>query len=234
MLGRATLFTLAATIAVAVPALANAQNEGRARAYAQEHNVPVRIVKTGAPNRPVRRAFVPILSPAHLASFQRTYGSEHGGVTLNFDGGTHLMLSLQPGDVYFWARNRIDLRQHYDVHRPTGGRTLALRLDGALAHLQGWLAQRIQPGDQLYCDNVGNCMEWLPNAEVGPGLPLFHHLGLRRSHDGPNMRAKLMHAANDLVDVIGVHVENVGQFEAMSEAQLLLAPPAGGLDDAAR
>ena len=76
-------------------------------------------------------------------------------------------------------------------------------------------------------------MRWLPNAGVGPGQSLFHLLGIHRTLDGPNMRAKLTHAANDLVDVIGVHVADVEAFNAMTEAALLMKPPASGVDDAA-
>jgi hypothetical protein len=77
-------------------------------------------------------------------------------------------------------------------------------------------------------------MEWLPNAEVSPGKALFHEMGVRRSKDGGNMKAKLLHAGNRQVEVVGCFVANANTFNTMTNEQLLGPPPAGGVGDAAR
>jgi hypothetical protein len=110
-----------------------------------------------------------------------------------------------------------------------GGYIIAVNLQGdRIKHLANWLAGR---GIQAY---PGNCMEWLPNAEVAPNKPLFHELGIHRSKDGPNMKAKIIHAANACVEVVGVFVNDAASFNTMTNEQLLGNPPASGVEDAAR
>jgi hypothetical protein len=78
-------------------------------------------------------------------------------------------------------------------------------------------------------------MMWLTNAPVGKDgqeKALFHDLGLKRSRDGNNMHAKVMHAGNQRVGVIGIHVTSIEQFNQMTEAQLLGALPQGGIEAA--
>jgi len=215
----------------AAPAIASAQQgSGRGRAFAKQRGLPVRVIEAGTAERRVRREVVPLTSAEHYAEFQQTFGRAAGGLTLHYDGDTHMMLALDPGDIYLWGVNHRGESSYlsYGVFNPNGARTMAVRLDG-VDHLHAWMASGA--GVPL-CR--GNCMEWLPNAEVAPGEILFHRLGLRRSRDGRNMRAKIIYAANDRIDVIGVHVPNVEAFEAMSDADLLGRPPAGGVDDAAR
>jgi hypothetical protein len=44
----------------------------------------------------------------------------------------------------------------------------------------------------------------------------------------------LIHGANEHVDVIGVHVDSVEEFNGMSDRELAGKPPSGGTEDAAR
>jgi len=58
---------------------------------------------------------------------------------------------------------------------------------------------------------------------------------IRRSKDGRNMKAKILHGANNAsVDVVGVFVQIAVQFNTMNEQLLLDPPPAGGIADALR
>jgi hypothetical protein len=147
-------------------------------------------------------------------------------------------MALKPDDAYLWARNQNrqgaphgDLRYMYNVHAG-GGYLMGVDVSD-LGHLKGWLAAREAPGDRLFCN--GNCMEWLGNAVTGPdGLMLFHDLGLKRSMDGPNMKAKLLHGANARLRAVGVTVHSVAEFEAMSDADLLGPAPAAGVEEAIR
>ncbi|MCC6747807.1 MAG: hypothetical protein IT371_09130 [Deltaproteobacteria bacterium] len=208
------------------------------QAYARANGFPTKVVQCGSPNRPVQRVFVPI-TPQSWNDFMTRFTSGRGYAALNFDGGSHLAMALQPNDCYLWARNYNgtvpglgDYRANYMAHRGLGYVFPIDLQGGRLEHLSAWLGARANPNDGLY--RGGNCMEWLPNAEVGPGQALFHLLGLKRSRDGRNMKAKLLHAANANVQVVGYHVYDLASFNNLGVNELLGPPPAGGALDAAR
>ena len=209
----------------------------RAQTYANAHDFPIRVVEAGSENRRVRRAFVPITEETFQA-FSEHFTSEDSLVLRFTANNNHLVMALKPGDNYLWARNYIGERQGLGDYRNMynsfsgGGYTMAVRMTRGVEHLRNWLGQRADPNDQLYCK--GNCMEWLPNAEVAENRAFFHELGIRRSRDGRNMKAKLLHAATEVVDVIGVHVENIEAFNQLSNDDLIGPPPSGGTEDAAR
>ncbi|MBW2737150.1 MAG: hypothetical protein JRH20_32620, partial [Deltaproteobacteria bacterium] len=79
-----------------------------------------------------------------------------------------------------------------------------------------------------------NCMYWLPSAKVGPGKKdhLFTKLGIKRSLDGVQMAAKLLHSANKRVEVVGVTVKDVSHFDQLTPAQLLGVEPKKGVEGA--
>ncbi len=208
-----------------------------ASAYASANGYPIREARLGTADRPVTRMFVPILSDADAAAFEQRFGADNGGVTLRWvpDSSGHLSMALHPGDLYLYglnynnnAGNTGDLRNMYS-HHSRRGYSFAVRLGPArVAYLKNFLANN---KEQL---NGGNCMEWLPSAPVADGEMFFHAVGINRSRSGHNMRAKLIHAANELVHVVGVHVGSVEEFNALQDADLLRAPPSGGIEDAAR
>jgi hypothetical protein len=214
----------------------------KAEAFIKTHKLPSKLVKAGPADRKVPRLFFPVL-PNQFDKFVTAFGEKGGGVIIrNTESNEHLAIALKAGDAYLWARNQNgkrdnngyhgDLRQQYMDHSG-GGHIMAVDLKPAeLKHLKGWLAARERANDQLFCN--GNCMEWLPNAEVGRGTPLFHALGITRSRDGRNMKAKLLHGANDKLRVVGVPVDSIEEFKQMSAADLLGNPPAGGIDDTVR
>ncbi|MCC6750424.1 MAG: hypothetical protein IT371_22360 [Deltaproteobacteria bacterium] len=197
-----------------------------AQSYAQQHALPSRWVDAGPAHRRTRRLFVAV-TPQSFANFEGRFHSPNGYVGLCYTAN-HLWMGVEPGTCYAWGRNS---PEHVAYYRwEDGAHFFPVDLAGQkIQHLLGWLAPR--RNTPLYS---GNCMEWLPNAEVAPNLPLFHLFGIRRSKDGPNMRRKIVHAANGTVDVVGMCVRDAATFNAMSDAQLLGAPPSGGTDDAAR
>ncbi len=94
--------------------------------------------------------------------------------------------------------------------------------------LKGFLTK--EEKTPTYCG--GNCMRWLPNATTGKDRTLFHDLGIKRSIDGTNMTAKILHAGNHRVGVIGVHVTSLEQFSKMTDQQLMGPLPKGGIEAA--
>jgi hypothetical protein len=241
VLSLALLFQLAAHSA---SAQGNAQQQ--AQEYAQEHGFQVKQVTAGTPQRPISRTFVPI-TPQSYPAFLRRFNSTRGFVQLVFNNGNnHMVMGLKPptaegkpADCYLWARNYNgtvqgigDYRNMYMSHN-NNGYCMSLALpNNKLSHLTNWLNARANPQDNLY--RRGNCMEWLPNAEVSPNRPLFHDLGIRRSKDGRNMKAKLLHGANNQIGVVGMFVPDANTFNTMTNEQLMGPPPAGGIADAMR
>jgi len=227
-------------------AQAQSPSQRQAQEYAQQNGFTFKQVTAGNEARRVTRLFVPV-TPQSYGSFLERFCDSKGYCHLNFNNGNnHMAMGLkpavngQPTDCYLWARNYNgstagigDYRNMYMSHN-NGGYIIPVNLAGPkVQHLSQWLAARANPQDNLY--RQGNCMEWLPNAEVAPGRALFHEMGIRRSKDGRNMKAKILHGANNAtVDVVGVFVQTADQFNTMNEQQLLGPPPAGGIADALR
>jgi hypothetical protein len=227
--------------------------KAEALAYAKEHGLPTRTVTAGPAQRPAERLFVPILREG-WEEFHQRFSAKNGGVILRYTerangaypaqpvegpgdvANQHLAMAIEPQDNMFWGGvnlNGSDRRNtiNHWWHRAHGhgGFVMAVDLEEHLPHLRSFIAGSNREGN---CGN--NCMEWLPNAEVAPGEALFHALGITRSKHGPNMKAKLLHAANSRLEVVGVPVGTIEEFNALTREQLLGAPPAGGVEDAAR
>jgi hypothetical protein len=227
--------------------------KAEALAFANEHGLPTKVVIAGPAHRQVERLFVPILREG-WEEFHERLSARNGGVILRYTerangayppqpvegpGDTanhHLAMAIEPKDNLFWGGinlNGSDRRNtiNHWWHRAHGhgGFVMAVDLEDHLPHLRNFIAGSNREGN---CSN--NCMEWLPNAEVAPGQALFHELGITRSKDGANMKAKLLHGANARLEVVGVPVGSVEEFNAMTRDQLLGAGPAGGLEDAVR
>ncbi len=224
---RARVLDIVGHGAVDVADLQPREREAHAAAtdYVTARGYPIRTVRLGTADRPVTRMFVPILSEADQLEFERQFGPDAGGVTLRWvaDETGHIALVLKPGSSYLWGKSHGGYREHN-----LGGYSFAVRLGAArVAHLTNFVANNTAP-------NAGSCIEWLPNAPVAENEMLFHVLGINRSRSGPNMRAKLIHAANDLVHVVGVHVGSLEAFNALQDSEMLRPPPSGGVEDAAR
>ncbi len=221
-----------------------------AQAYTARAGTAPRVVVTGPEQRRVNRVFVPVL-PSTFEEFHELFTEKNGAVILRYSPAfpngqvdNHLALAVQAKDTLFWDglnHNGTDPRvgPHqtpapngtWRYHGP-GGRMVVARLDEKLAYLKNsYLAPRSYPNPT---PKTKNCVEWLPSAEVGPGEGLFHLLGISRSHTSNNMVAKLIHAANDRVELVGVSVQSLEEFQKMSDQELTGPPPAGGVEEAAR
>jgi hypothetical protein len=124
--------------------------------------------------------------------------------------------------------------------QPTAGHLVSLALDAA--EIQGLNAfydangyqeawRTNHPGGEIGREA---CMWWLMHAEVGNNVPLAHALGVTRSRAPENLFKKLLHAGNDRVGPIGVPVNTIEEFNAMTDEHLMGPPPAGGAADAIR
>jgi len=244
--GMTRLGVLLALASMCGAAWAQSPSQRQAQEYAQQHGFSVKQIAAGTDARRVTRMFVPVTQQTYC-SFLERFSDGKGYCHLNFNNGNnHLAMGLKPPvnnqatDCYLWARNYNgsvanigDYRNMYMAFN-AGGYIIPVNLAAQkVQHLTQWLAARNAPQDNLY--RGGNCMEWLPNAEVAPGRALFHEMGIRRSKDGRNMKAKILHGAlGGAVDVVGVFVQAADQFNQMTEQQLLGPPPAGGIADALR
>ena len=212
-----------------------------ARRYIAQGALPaalqkLRTVQAGCAARRVQRVVVPITRES-MPAFLETFSLGQGFASLRYrpDHEGHLGMLLQPNTLYFYGA-RCDWG--HDMHFPVENGGLLWPLDlgrERIAHLTSWLDQG--KGHAL---KANDCMYWLPNAELKPGQSLFHWLGITRSLSGHNMKAKLNHAANDRLQVVGVCLPDGKStlegtaFDKLTDAQILGAAPAAGVDEAIR
>jgi hypothetical protein len=204
------------------------------KGYTTQFNLPERRVVTGPADRRVTRIVVPVLAHTY-DNFIAHFGERSGGALFHWiEENRHIGMVRRPGDLLYWGRQQghdQTMVGYYGLFGSGGGkgRLIVAQLEpGELQHLNQWLV------NPPYQDRNGNCMEWLSNAEVAPGKPIFHALGLTRSKDGPNITKKLLRAANDKVAIVGVKVQSIDEFNAMTDDQLLGPAPAGGIEDSVR
>ena|GEM_PF-37319 len=217
-----------------------------ARRWATHNGAKTRSITVGAGARQLKRVFVSV-TPEKYNSFVRQFSEDQGFLHLfcterNWAGLRHPHLALgrkgplangEPGDCYLWGQDVArSYRSCYAKHQ-VGGYVVPLEVSKTQGgHLSEWISKLEATG--RYRPGQGNCMQWLANAELAPNQGLFHRLGVKRSKDGPNMKAKILHAANERIEVVGVCVADNAQFEAMSPDQLAGRPPKGGILDAMR
>jgi hypothetical protein len=234
---RTTRIAALVVVGLSLAAVAHAQTARAiesAKGYTTQFNLPERRIVTGPADRRVTRIVVPVLAHT-FDQFVAHFSEASGGVLFHWvEGNNHIGMVRRPGDLLYWAHQRGHEQGFVDEYglftsRGGTGRLIVAQLDpGELRHLNNWL---VNPPYQI---GAGNCMQWLSNAEVAPGKPIFHALGLTRSKDGPNITKKLLRAANDKVAIVGVKVQSVEQFNAMTDDQLLGPPPSGGIEDSVR
>jgi hypothetical protein len=92
---------------------------------------------------------------------------------------------------------------------------------------------RISPVDETRDHLNVVLFKWLGEVEVAPQRPLMHELGVSHSMNGPQLRARFLHAAGEDVEVVGVHVNSAEEFRRMDPAQLLGPQPHDGVEAAA-
>jgi hypothetical protein len=250
LLSSALLVTLSG-LAQAVPARLSV----KAREYAAAHNLPVRTVAINLEGRQTERLFVPVL-PATRADFEARFSAPNGAILWHQSQDVrYAQLQLDPATRIF--REPGALNQTYTVVRtrelafanypenyfapngqPTAGHLVSLALDAreiqglnaffdANPHQEAWRANH--PGGEIGREH---CMWWLMHVEVGNNVPLAHALGVTRSRAPENLFKKILHAGNERVGPIGVPVNTIEEFNAMTDEHLMGSPPAGGVADA--
>ena len=227
----------------------NLQQQWRAnaQAYCQQFGLPMREVPLAA--RPgMCRIVVPILANTYQA-FEQTFSMANGAFIYRAaNDKVHVTLNLGPNDFmsygygnggkgYFALRTRA---ANGNMSPQLGGEYQVLGLPAQeFNHLTNFWAQdgaswqnyaARRPGAQ----QRAGCMWWLVSAESGPGQSLWHRLGVSRSATPANLLPKLIHAGNEWVGPVGVPVNSLDQFNAMTDQQLLGPPPGGGAADAIR
>ena len=155
------------------------------------------------------------------------------GASGNVDNHMALM-GNQPTEAYLWGR-KIDpswINQHGYGNGSLPGQAIVVELSPEeSAHVKQWLTQRADGNDWYFRNGGGSaCMDFIGNLEVKPGADgtntlhtidqatarnsmgvptgekLFAVLGLRRSKDGRVMKAKMLHAGNARIEVVGYPV----------------------------
>jgi hypothetical protein len=239
------LITLFCLLGAGVAAAAQPRLHALTEAYARQNNLPIRVIKNDLGTREIEREFVPIL-PATHASFVEHFQVDHGAVIWH-DGGdpVHIAIGLSPNRVMSYGLRDRAMAQMAHAY---GGRYLTLALDRAeVAHWEQFIdtytpagVAMFGPRDSGYNNFVnamkqqgspvyGGCMWWVVHAPLSAnGGNLATAMGVRRAKGPEILAPRLIHAGNERVGPIGIAVNTVEQFNAMTDAQLLGPEPAGG------
>ena len=213
------------------------------KAYADKHGFAVRVVKSDLGTRQVERHFVPVL-PTTQEDFLGTFSKGNGAVVWksNHDK-VHGQLHLGPNDIVSHA-NRHGVSPYFDASaHEVGGTMIAMALEPH--HVDSWMAMidKHTPAGSTPINSLGSfqqaqtaaglpthggCMWWVVHADVGGGQNLAHLMGVRRAKGPEVLAPRLIHAGNEYVGAIGIPVNTIEQFNAMTDAQLMGPEPAGG------
>ncbi|MFH1131167.1 MAG: hypothetical protein V1754_07515 [Pseudomonadota bacterium] len=231
-----------------------------ARAYLAQTGLSGRYVKAGPTQRRVNRLIVPV-TPQTAERFAQTFSAGNGFVRFRESRrelGTFMMLSLEPDHVWhnwfdevsqeqllfdcpiktrestYKARSQLAMISRTNIEYFDRAPAVAIPVDlkrKGLPYLEKWLRGTASGGRG---PDWSNCMHLTTNAQIGPKRLLWDFLGIRRSFDGPNMWAKMMHAANDRVEVVARYVQDQAAFDALPRNYLLGPIPVGGVEAAAK
>ena len=208
------------------------------KAYADKHGFAVRVVKSDLGTRQVERHFVPVLPTTH-EDFLDTFKRGNGAVTWVAGADKiHMELSIEPGvgNNYMLARGTAKVA----AHRAGQGFLMALAVDAKqVDHWNQFIDRYTDASQPLYTGRYkyrdpktnechGGCMWWMVHGEVSENLNLAHHMGVRRGKGPEVLGPRLIHAGNHNVGPIGIPVNSIEEFNAMSDAQLMGPEPAGG------
>ncbi|MCP4447972.1 MAG: hypothetical protein GY811_21945 [Myxococcales bacterium] len=86
-------------------------------------------------------------------------------------------------------------------------------------------------GEALAKTPQAGCMWWLVHAETAPNVNLNSALGTGRSKTPENQIRKILHQAGAKVRVVGIPVEHVNDFKAMTDEMLLGPSPKATAQD---
>ena len=215
------------------------------KTYADKHGFAVRVVKSDLGTRQVERHFVPVL-PATQEDFLGTFSKGNGAVVWKTNNDkVHGQLNLGPNDIVTHDnRHGASPTAYYNATaHHVGGSLIAMALEPH--HVDSWMAMidkhtpaGTTPINALYAfqreqtaaglPTHGGCMWWVVHADVGKGQNLAHLMGVRRAKGPEVLAPRLVHAGNEHVGAIGIPVNSIEEFNAMSDAQLIGPEPAGG------
>ncbi len=173
-----------------------------------EQNGCVIVRRTSSRNPYIRMCFSPrrvYMSTADrsLCGPKATDPSSVKKVMLPIKGSFYTVLNL--------GRNRIThMGQVFDTFHNTTDR-----------YLNKLRYQQARGLSSVFAD----CMWWFVHAEPSPNENIATLVGVRRSRAPQNLAAKMNHQGNSFVPVIGVGVENVQQFSALQDQDLLGPAP---------
>ncbi|MCC6750587.1 MAG: hypothetical protein IT371_23195 [Deltaproteobacteria bacterium] len=232
--------------------VASAQNlqqqwRAKAQAYCQQFGLPMKEVPLAA--RPgLCRIVVPVLANTYQA-FEQAFNVTNGAMIYRAaQDKIHVTVNIAPGDYAHYgygaggngyAAGRTRAANPNMAPNGTGQYQVFGLPQQELQHLLNfWAADGASwntyvarhPNQQ----QRAGCMWWLVQAEVGPNQSLWHRLGVSRSASPANLLPKVIHAGNEWVGPLGIAVNSIEQFNAMTADQLLGPPPGGGAADAAR
>lgn len=244
------MMMLAATMAVSSTAVAAPSGvSSEVKKYTAAFKLKPRIVHIKAAGHAVKRILVPITSEsAKLFASTFASGTSHTAILRAYENDRNhpdMLLDATKGHRYYQTGILDTAAKSLDTNR--NGRFIVFKLPKAkMSGLRAfWTtydpnAGRAALNQDTGTDTQGGCMWWLLNAETTAKADkanphyLAHELGVRRSGDPMNLGRKLIHAGNENVMVIGVPVANQKAFNAMTDAQLLDAQPAGGVEAAVK
>jgi hypothetical protein len=217
------------------------------QAYADKNGLPVRIIKNDLGTREVERHFVPVLPTTHDSFLEHFLGKNGAVIWRSYGNAVHPVIGLERGATLVY--NRTAPSDEGIAYGPNGYYlTLALEPQ-QLEHWNAFIATYAPKGQLLYGGGLtaftqamqaqgrpahGTCMWWLVHAELAPELNLATAMGVRRAKGPEILAPRLIHAGNELVGPIGIPVNSIEQFNAMTNQQLLGPEPAGGAAEQAK
>ncbi|MEO6951348.1 MAG: hypothetical protein ABI321_06005 [Polyangia bacterium] len=218
------------------------------KTYADKHGFAVRVVKSDLGTRQVERHFVPVLPTTH-EDFLATFSQGNGAVVwkTNARDKVHGAVSFGPGDVINHADRQGKTDTFAAMPHAIGAGYVTMALEpNHIAAWKGFIDTYTTPGNHPYAGPVpgsqkfqaaqqakgeqmhGGCMWWVVHADVGGGQNLAHLMGVRRAKGPEVLSPRLVHSGNERVGPIGIPVNSIAEFTAMTDAQLMGPEPAGG------
>jgi hypothetical protein len=170
----------AAAPKAAAPPQVHIPTQQIAQRWAIQHDVPVRTVEVGPPERRVTRMFVPV-AKKDWASFHDTFaGSEakQSMVLVLQSGDSHMTVNMG-GEEFLWARPNKYTTDYgrgafygneWNEHPPMDGKAIVINMTKEeYAHAQTWFQHRKDPKDFHFSTECGTaCMDYIGNIEVAP------------------------------------------------------------------
>ena len=230
---------LSLSTSIAAPAKADPQRvQQEVHDYLRTNNLPSRPLTVTRPDgTQLSRTFVPVLANTQN-DFLARFNTDRGAVIWRHlqNDPKHANLMLKPADhIGFTKPPHFDFTAQLNTTKPGCFLVMAMR-QREIQHMVGRFEQvGTEPmhtraaGVRITGHPTGpeGCMWWLVRAETAPGVNLATTMGVRRSMAPENLIRKLLHQGNERVQVVGVPVGTVEDFNGMNNEQLLGPAPGG-------